>query len=394
MKSKPSTTTKQQVLKRVATNLYRSNKTGIYYTIFKRGGKQVKCSLETTNRELAQRRLDNQRAKKGRLFAGNSKKLPFAEYEHNRALIGGLAKDWLDVESATIEPSTRDRHLDNIKQLRRFFGGTPIGRISRKQVEEWARRRAIKSSPRTYNKELSVLQRSLEYGVEHELFLDNPARELQRRTPHNKVIEIPTRKIFFQLLDTMRANGGHRSADLVELLAFSGCRVTEIVDSKKYAKTPMRWRDIDFERKNLTVSRPKNHKPRFVPLFRELKHCLHRLLTELPVPPRPDDRIIPICSAKKSIESACRKLGLPKYGHHTCRHFFCSDMIEAGVDFKTIAEWLGHQDGGVPVAKTYGHLRNEHADLMVERVNNIFLENSKSDDVVPFEAGVRRTQNE
>jgi len=30
------------------------------------------------------------------------------------------------------------------------------------------------------------------------------------------------------------------------------------------------------------------------------------------------------------------------------------------VDFKAIAGWLGHKDGGVLAAKTYGHLRNEH----------------------------------
>jgi hypothetical protein len=32
------------------------------------------------------------------------------------------------------------------------------------------------------------------------------------------------------------------------------------------------------------------------------------------------------------------------------RHF------EAGVDFKVIVGWIGHKDGGVLVAKTYGHL--------------------------------------
>ncbi len=42
MKMKPSTTIKQQVLRQVATNLFRSDKTGRYYAIFKRKRKQVK----------------------------------------------------------------------------------------------------------------------------------------------------------------------------------------------------------------------------------------------------------------------------------------------------------------------------------------------------------------
>jgi hypothetical protein len=36
------------------------------------------------------------------------------------------------------------------------------------------------------------------------------------------------------------------------------------------------------------------------------------------------------------------------------RHYFVSNAIEAGVDFKTIAVWVRHKDGGLLVAKTYG----------------------------------------
>ena len=50
------------------------------------------------------------------------------------------------------------------------------------------------------------------------------------------------------------------------------------------------------------------------------------------------------------------------------RHFFCSNAIEAGCDFKVIAGWLGHKDGGVLVAMTYGHLRSEHSAAMAKRI--------------------------
>ena len=38
------------------------------------------------------------------------------------------------------------------------------------------------------------------------------------------------------------------------------------------------------------------------------------------------------------------------------------------MDFKAIAGWLGHKDGGVLAAKTYGHLRNEHSAAMAQRM--------------------------
>ncbi len=41
---------------------------------------------------------------------------------------------------------------------------------------------------------------------------------------------------------------------------------------------------------------------------------------------------------------------------------------EKGVDFKTIASWQGHRDGGVLIAKTYSHLRNEHSENMAKKL--------------------------
>lgn len=38
------------------------------------------------------------------------------------------------------------------------------------------------------------------------------------------------------------------------------------------------------------------------------------------------------------------------------RHLFASSLIAAGVDVRTVAEYLGHSDGGALVLKTYSHL--------------------------------------
>jgi len=56
------------------------------------------------------------------------------------------------------------------------------------------------------------------------------------------------------------------------------------------------------------------------------------------------------------------------------RHYFCSNAIEAGIDFKVIAGWLGHKDGGILVAKTYGHLRDTHSFEMAKRMTSSALD--------------------
>jgi len=82
-----------------------------------------------------------------------------------------------------------------------------------------------------------------------------------------------------------------------------------------------------------------------------------------------DEEIISIDSAKKALISACRIAGLPNFNHHCMRHYFASNAIEKGIDFKVVAAWLGHKDGGYLVSKTYGHLRDEHSAKMALLMN-------------------------
>lgn len=110
----------------------------------------------------------------------------------------------------------------------------------------------------------------------------------------------------------------------------------------------------------------KNHEPRAIPLFTPLQRLLKSIIASKNL--NSESPIFGIKSARQQLHRACERLDLPLFGHHAMRHFFCSNAIEAGVDFKTIAEWLGHKDGGVLVAKTYGHLRAEHSKAMAQRI--------------------------
>ena len=342
----------------------------MYYALFKVNGKQIRRSLKTTERELAKRRLEELRRQVERLSVTESRSLPFAEYGEGGKLLGGVAYRWLEIAGSNIEPSTRLRYAENIKQLADHFGSLGVRNITLRHIEDWAANR--KCSAETFNKERDVLVRVLEYAVDHGLLLDNPARKLKRRHGHKKAIAIPTKEQFRQLIADMRSvvrnSDGNQSADLAELLAYSGCRKSEITGDEKFGKPPMVWGDVNFELKMFTVTRSKNHEPRTVPLFPSMEKFLLALKERLPEPPQAADRIIAIQSGKTAIASACRRLGFSKFGHHTCRHFFCSNAIEAGVDFKVIAGWLGHKDGGVLVAKTYGHLRDEHSAAMAKRM--------------------------
>jgi integrase len=74
-------------------------------------------------------------------------------------------------------------------------------------------------------------------------------------------------------------------------------------------------------------------------------------------------------SLRESFKLVRGKARMPRVGFHDFRHFFASQCVMTGVDFMTIAAWLGHRDGGILVGKVYGHLADEHKRRMAENLS-------------------------
>jgi integrase len=68
------------------------------------------------------------------------------------------------------------------------------------------------------------------------------------------------------------------------------------------------------------------------------------------------------------VEVIRRVLGMPDFTLHLTRHYFISTCVMAGIDYMTIAKWVGHRDGGVLIGKTYGHLNREHMQKMAGKL--------------------------
>ncbi|MCP5519498.1 MAG: hypothetical protein H7A45_19825 [Verrucomicrobiales bacterium] len=103
-----------------------------------------------------------------------------------------------------------------------------------------------------------------------------------------------------------------------------------------------------------------------IPVFPQLKALLEgfqasgRIATGQPV--------FKVRDPKKALTNACVRLGYPHFSPRSLRRCFITRAVELGIDFKTIASWQGHRDGGVLIAKTYSHLRNEHSDAMARKL--------------------------
>jgi integrase len=349
------------VFKKVGENLYRHAPSGNYYALLKRGGKQFRRSLKTSDRALAHRRLVNLRQKIANLTLTDTRNANF----------DALATSWLDGTRHALKPATISRREVCIKGLAPFFRNVPIRNISMAQCDKWLEKRGNSISASSFAQELDTLRLILDYAVKRGLLLDNPAASIKRRKIVSKRIVVPTREQFRSIIAAVRdgenlfgsQGRGKDGADLLELLAYSGCRLREA--------TELRWKDVDFERSCITVTGgeggTKNHETRTVPMAPALKELLNRLNEQRL--PDPTDTISVTKDAKKCLRTACRKLELPHFTHHDLRHFFATTCIESGVDIPTISRWLGHKDGGALAMRVYGHLRQEHSFEMSRRVN-------------------------
>ncbi len=341
--------------KRVGQCLYRNSENGIYYALVKKRGKQHRKSLKTTDRQFAERKLTDFRSLVSRSIAPTKdRNMTFME----------LAKDWFDAAKTRYKESSAKGAEVCFRMLNKHFGLLPVRNITTADCHDWEKKRGADLSASSFNHERTFLVAVFNYAMREGLMATNPALTLARRKmPKHKVI-IPTKEQFATLVKTIRAydNRAWDGADLVEILAYSGMRLSEA--------TNMVWSEVDFDRGQFVVTGgakgTKNHEARAVPLFPALRALLERMKQQQQ--PQPTQRVIPINTAKKVIAHACQQAGLPHFHHHLFRHFFVSQAIENGVDFKTISAWVGHKDGGVLVAKTYGHLNDVHSAEMAKKM--------------------------
>jgi integrase len=241
---------------RVDKNLYRRQLTGQYYGFLKRGGKKFKRSLKTKDRKLAERMLAKLKREVVNLSLTEDSDITFED----------LAKRWLDIVKHSLKTSTVKRRELCIRTLSPFFGHTRVRKISSSQSEKWVVTRGKKIAASTFHQELDTMRMIFDFAVEKGLMLTNPAAGIKRRRVTKKEMIIPTRDQLKSLIEAIRVSDGRldsqqkakAGADMVEFLAYSGCRIGEARE--------VLWRHVDFDKGVLWVhggeEGTKNHEIR------------------------------------------------------------------------------------------------------------------------------------
>ncbi|WP_394699583.1 tyrosine-type recombinase/integrase [uncultured Desulfobacter sp.] len=139
------------------------------------------------------------------------------------------------------------------------------------------------------------------------------------------------------------------ASQFIEFLAYSGVRIDEARHITGYHIEESRIRIAGG------ATGTKNHESRYVPIIPAMSGLIKRINPESGRP------LFALKSPREALTNACKRLNIPHVRIHDLRHFFATTCIESGIDFATVGKWLGHKDGGILAARTYGHIRDDHS---------------------------------
>lgn len=342
---------------------------GRYYLQMRVEGEKSarKIPLQAQNLEAAIKEIrEKQAAKdKGELPTAGLKP-KFADY----------CKSYLDffetVKNSGKRPRTVERERTSLVRWVAALGHVRVDKITKPMITAFIDRRLKDGlSPRSVNVDVIALRNVLKKAANDGFLNALPTaglKPLKVRTV-KRPLATPTQFEKLCAIAGACSKNGDELVDYLKFLAFTGARCSEALR--------IQWADVDFDRRHVTMGADglsKNGEARVVDFNPNLETHLRDMWQRrapdtswlFPSPQR-GEKDIPAKSLRDSFEIARGKAGLGWLGFHDLRHYFASMAVMSGIDFKTIAEWLGHQDGGMLVGKVYGHLLPEHRKRMAER---------------------------
>jgi integrase len=281
----------------------------------------------------------------------------------------------------TKRASTIGKEKGSLDLWSAHLGGSRLDKINRAMINAFiAKRQGQGKSGRTVNLDVIAFRNVFKRAVDDEWVQRLPTenlRPLKWSSPKRELVRFQELEALCEAAVKATKNAV-QFIDYVKLMAFAGTRRDETLR--------LRWADVDWDNQQLTVGADglaKNYKSRVVDFNAKLEAHLKQMKERrapdsqflFPSPQRgeKDSRAKSFNESMKLARAALSKdcPGAKKICFHDCRHFFISMCVMSGIDYLTIAKWVGHQDGGVLIGKVYGHLTNEHARKQAEKIQFI-----------------------
>jgi integrase len=271
-------------------------------------------------------------------------------------------------------PSTRRAERVILGYWKAHLGSVRLGKLTPVMVKSYREKRLSQGvTARTVNIETVTFYAVLKFAVDRGLIQGFTRVKQLRQKPPPKRPLLASDDID-RLLHHCTSDAT-KNADLLKFylrfLALTGAREKEALR--------IRWTDIDSGKRLVTIgadAASKSGHHRTVNFTRELESLIKEMIASHPPDssflfpsPQRGPKDISAHSLRESFRMVRSKARLPWVGFHDLRHFFASQCVMQGIDYMTIAHWLGHSDGGILVGKTYGHLSDEHKRRMADNLS-------------------------
>lgn len=261
------------------------------------------------------------------------------------------------------EASNRPSEIHNKRKAGNYFlalfGAKRLDEIGSRELEHFKAKllkgdedrqwKALK--PKSARNYLYIIKRMLRVAKRFKLVAE---------VPETDPIEVPPPEFRFFTKEegSKLVAAADREWQCMLLVALrTGLRVGELLG--------LRWQDVDLIGARINVRKaahkgklgpPKTRSSiREVPLSDDALAALkrHRHLRAF-VFSKADGSMFLDTEARRPLERACRKAGLPEVGWHVLRHSFASQLVMAGAPLKAVSELLGHTT--IQMTMRYAHL--------------------------------------
>lgn len=306
------------------------------------------------------------------------------------------AELWLESYKKTVKESSysRTKIIFN-KHIYPKFGNIKLSKINtaycQKVVNDWSEKGTSKQYPLFIN----YMNKVFKYAINIGLTSDNPTLNLLIPKPQiktEKKLKLYTKEQLELFLDevSQEQNSYFKNRDytLFRLLAFSGCRIGEIL--------ALTWDNINFKTNEMAIKKtvarsdkyyisetPKTKKSnRIIYLdektikqlkfwkLEQRKYLFQLGFTKANYLFTNDENNFTINQAVAERYNVYReRAGLPYIGLHGFRHTHASMLYEAGADHKEVQERMGHANIKTTM-DTYTHITNSKKEETTQKLTN------------------------
>jgi integrase len=291
------------------------------------------------------------------------------------------------------DPKTCERENSGLTKLSQYGGKRGLNTIDDKfriAFAKWRRSTKAETETKSDNKkkkkekqpvggrtvdlDIIALGRVIDVCIREEWLIQSPFRvkwkKLAKKPEKVRLISTGELNHFCETAVKECPERGLVFADYLQVLSLTGGREKETLAIKWDDHVHWERRQFEFPGGKRGGGSQAAGEPRFIDFFPKLEKRLKDMYKRRDrkssfLFPAKRNSLQHTKTFKQTWIKVRKKIGVfeteKDIGFHHTRHYFISHCVMAGIDFMTIAIWVGHRDGGAMIGRIYGHLKPGHA---------------------------------